>query len=440
MLDLTELDDTAFEFKEATFTEGKKTGLKGFVVAGDLNNTNTKLAYFEEIARESFIQDSFIQNLNNVVEFAGRCFFARFENNIVRDCDNVVKLTTTNDGANKPNGVRIINNDFSGNWATPLALAIYIADDILFVRIEGNWIEGYQVAIEDHGTGTIIANNHKIVTEYKCIKLYPTDFEGSEATRIVNNYLQSQKDWCIYNYVTNAEVKVNDNTTLINNGLGFFNAYANVYGNFIGNTMVYYTNATSAVFIKGLLNNCEIVGNKLLGSMISPRGIGLDLDTSSALNTITGNTFIGLDKAINQCGVRAIIQSNTFQEIATTTIITNGYCEVKDNIFRNCTGFTFQTTDKVRYNQGYSTENSGTATITGDGTTTTFTVDIAHGLVKDTVIAKITLDRDGTVDKVYLVDTNADDFKETLRVQVTFASAPADGEEVPIYWEAQVVS
>ncbi|MHC1623133.1 MAG: hypothetical protein ACXQTR_00910 [Candidatus Methanospirareceae archaeon] len=83
--------------------------------------------------------------------------------------------------------------------------------------------------------------------------------------------------------------------------------------------------------------------------------------------------------------------------------------------------------------------NSGTATITGDGTTTTFTVDITHGLAKDMVVAKITLDRDGTVDKVYLVDTDADGFKETLRVQVTFASAPADGEEVPIYWEAQVV-
>jgi len=84
-------------------------------------------------------------------------------------------------------------------------------------------------------------------------------------------------------------------------------------------------------------------------------------------------------------------------------------------------------------------KNSGTATITGDGTTTTFTVDITHGLVKDTVVAKITLDRDGSVDKIYLVDTNSDGFKETLRVQVTFASAPASGEEVPIYWEAEVI-
>ena len=93
----------------------------------------------------------------------------------------------------------------------------------------------------------------------------------------------------------------------------------------------------------------------------------------------------------------------------------------------------------VRYNRGYPTENSGVATITGDGTTTTFTVDIPHGLAKDKVACKITLDRDGSIDKVYLVDTEPDGFYETIRVQVTYASAPASGEEVPIYWSAEVV-
>jgi len=84
-------------------------------------------------------------------------------------------------------------------------------------------------------------------------------------------------------------------------------------------------------------------------------------------------------------------------------------------------------------------KNSGTATVTGDGTTTTFTVDIPHGLISDKVACKITLDRDGTIDKVYLVDTEPDGFYETIRVQVTYATAPASGEEVPIYWSAEVV-
>jgi|GEM_PF-3571698 len=95
--------------------------------------------------------------------------------------------------------------------------------------------------------------------------------------------------------------------------------------------------------------------------------------------------------------------------------------------------------NRFKGNINYPTENKGVATITGDGTTTTFTVDIAHGLAKDKVVCKITLDRDGTIDKVYLVDTEPDGFYETVRVQVTYASAPASGEEVPIYWSAEVV-
>ena len=93
----------------------------------------------------------------------------------------------------------------------------------------------------------------------------------------------------------------------------------------------------------------------------------------------------------------------------------------------------------VHMSNGKYLKKSGTATFSGDGSTTTFTVDIDHGLVKDKVVAKITLDREGTVDKVYLVDKDGDGFKETLRVVVTYATAPADGEEVPIYWEAEVI-
>jgi len=37
------------------------------------------------------------------------------------------------------------------------------------------------------------------------------------------------------------------------------------------------------------------------------------------------------------------------------------------------------------------------------------------------------------------VDTDADGVFETLRIVITFATAPASGETVDIYWEAQVV-
>ena len=39
----------------------------------------------------------------------------------------------------------------------------------------------------------------------------------------------------------------------------------------------------------------------------------------------------------------------------------------------------------------------------------------------------------------YLVDTNNDGFYETVRIVVRFDTAPADGENVNVYWKAEVV-
>jgi len=92
----------------------------------------------------------------------------------------------------------------------------------------------------------------------------------------------------------------------------------------------------------------------------------------------------------------------------------------------------------VKRNQDYVTENSGIATITGDGTTTTFTVDVTHGLVSDKLSAKVACKKPATY-KWYLVDADADGTYETLRIEITFDTAPASGETVEIYWEANVV-
>jgi len=83
--------------------------------------------------------------------------------------------------------------------------------------------------------------------------------------------------------------------------------------------------------------------------------------------------------------------------------------------------------------------DKGIATITGDGVTTSFTVDVAHSLVKDNIAAKIACKKAATY-KWYLVDTDADNFFETLRIEITFDTAPANGETVEIYWYADVVS
>jgi len=92
----------------------------------------------------------------------------------------------------------------------------------------------------------------------------------------------------------------------------------------------------------------------------------------------------------------------------------------------------------IHPNVGYVTENSGTATITGDGVTTEFTVDVTHGLVSDKASVKVSCKKDHTY-KAYLVDTDADGTYETIRIVITFTTAPAGGETVEIYWSAEVV-
>ena len=113
---------------------------------------------------------------------------------------------------------------------------------------------------------------------------------------------------------------------------------------------------------------------------------------------------------------------------------------IRNNIVKGSISYPSGITDLiVENNFGYPTKAKGTITITGDGTTTTFTVDVDHGLVSDHVAAKVALDRAGSY-KVYLVDKNSDGFKETLRIVVTYDTAPADGETCYIYWSAEVVA
>ncbi len=84
----------------------------------------------------------------------------------------------------------------------------------------------------------------------------------------------------------------------------------------------------------------------------------------------------------------------------------------------------------VKHNIGYKTENSGTATFSGDGTTTQF--KIAHGLVKTPSKVKVTpASADAAGDFYVTVDTTY--------IYVNYLTAPPSGtDNVVLYWEAEV--
>lgn len=97
----------------------------------------------------------------------------------------------------------------------------------------------------------------------------------------------------------------------------------------------------------------------------------------------------------------------------------------------------------VNVNTTFKQSNEGTATITGDGTTTEFVVKVQHGLISDKVAVAVSTTKATTAPPSYIYgyveDDDGDGFKETLVITVRFDTAPASGETVEIYWRAWVV-
>jgi len=98
------------------------------------------------------------------------------------------------------------------------------------------------------------------------------------------------------------------------------------------------------------------------------------------------------------------------------------------------------TNSVAKYNIGHVTENPGTATFSGDGSTTDFLIG-DHGLAitdPNKIIVKVTpisADAIAASPCVSYVDPN-----DNTKIRVKFASAPASGtDNVKIIWEAQVV-
>jgi len=85
----------------------------------------------------------------------------------------------------------------------------------------------------------------------------------------------------------------------------------------------------------------------------------------------------------------------------------------------------------------------GTATITGDGSTTEFQVEVQHNLPSDKLAVSVSTTRPTTATPSYIFayvdDKDNDGFREVIVITVRFDTAPAQGEEVEIYWIAEIV-
>jgi len=96
-----------------------------------------------------------------------------------------------------------------------------------------------------------------------------------------------------------------------------------------------------------------------------------------------------------------------------------------------------------RLNNFLNKRTKGIVKVTGDGSTTEFQVEVQHNLPSDKIAVSVSTTRPTTATPSYIFayvdDKDNDGFRETIVITVRFDTAPAQGEEVEIYWIAEIV-
>jgi hypothetical protein len=147
--------------------------------------------------------------------------------------------------------------------------------------------------------------------------------------------------------------------------------------------------------------NLEIINNRFYNLSTSGMSINHD-DVVIRANRINTTTYDGISLPLGNTFTNVVIEGNIFEAIGRDSI-RNLYSGNLPNVKRN---------------RGYTTENSGTATFSGDGTTVSFS--FAHGLAATPTHVEISPTSDDA----------AGDWKwsaDATNVTITFMTAPASG-------------
>jgi len=227
--------------------------------------------------------------------------------------------------------------------------------------------------------------------------------ERFDSAEISGNFASTSNYAGIYVYELN-NVKVTNNWSMFNGHHGFELTLVE-HAEIIGNHAINNNQAGGghAGIYLGDSKYCIVIGNHAIDTQSTPtQGYGIKEDGELAdyniirLNYVSGNVV----QQISKVGAHTI----------------------------------------VRDNLGFVTENSGTATFSGDGTTDDFNIG-AHGLAvtdPNRIVVKVTpisSDAIAASPCVGYVDP-----ADNTKIRVKFASPPASGtDNVKIIWEAQVV-
>jgi hypothetical protein len=282
-----------------------------------------------------------------------------------------------------------------------VAITSFAENGSSLTNISGNWIKNCRITsngklgIDLHCDDSFVQNSFVGGNGYSAISIH-----GSK--NIISNS----------NFWDNGDLGTGDSQYTI----GVYMPYTIIEGNVIeggygGNIIIGSTrdNVVSNNFISNA------------GDSTNPNRYGIVL-YNAYRNIIVGNKI--QDYRSPQYQKYAIYGSGT----VTDNIIVGN--EVSQNIGTPMISGVSATTNIIKNNNGYLTENSGTATFSGNGSQTTFT--IAHGLAGTPKVAVVTAGSSDAKGDFYVT-------YDATNIYVTYATAPPSGtNNVVLRWYAEM--
>jgi len=390
---------TAFDYTNGGYSEGIRT-TSSYAETDWGHNILIKDVYIHDTVRSGII--------------------AIGENILIRNCriknseyDHLIYVT----GAGKTYGVSIIGNTFEG----------YYNHNALQTRGRGIQI-----------IGNIFQNQIPNPNEAYPVRFHINCLGNSDDIIIANNYfdLINVKDGSILIHADNVSVVGN----IFRNGtnLGYAVIFANGVTNFAcsNNQILGFggdSSTTRALKVRDV-SKMTISNNVITSSQSYSRAVEIESLNADVQNIFVVNNNIDVQEQgirlanSGSYGMSGIFVINNHMDNfqSTGTNYTNIYIVGNTGIINS-----YPTGAILKDNFDYKTENSGSAEITGDGSTTSFT--ISHGLSSTPSIVLITPTNSSMASATWWVSA-----KSSSTFTITFSTAPSSGTKLSFDWYAEV--
>jgi len=305
--------------------------------------------------------------------------------------------------------------------------------NLFYVSGAGLKIEG---SAEAHANHFIVGNSFYYCSSYgiKIVNSFGNNIVGNIFRKVGNGIELENADYNLIsgNLIHAAQKGINQYNSNENSIVG--NTFKEIDGN-----AIYIENSA-----KNVINNNFIIDNKATGIYLN--GASYNMIYSNHLINIGSSENdkfwgIALYHTADIYSTHNVVENNIIQSFISNKLAygigekdsLDDYNIIKNNKISEVTKRAIKREGAntiIRENIGWATENSGTATFNGDGTTTQFS--IAHGLVSEPSKVQVTPMTEDAAGDFYVT-------KDTTNIYVNYLSAPPSGSNnVKLSWYAEV--